>query len=52
MIGAEAEVVEACRPIGTVHINGELWQARCDAGADAGQTVHVQSVDGLMLVVA
>jgi membrane protein implicated in regulation of membrane protease activity len=52
MIGAPAEVVEACRPIGTVHINGELWQARCDAGADAGQTVHVQSVDGLMLVVA
>ena len=52
MIGAEAEVVEACRPIGTVHINGELWQARCDAGADAGQTVHVQSIDGLMLVVA
>jgi membrane protein implicated in regulation of membrane protease activity len=52
MIGAPAEVVEACRPIGTVHINRELWQARCDAGADAGQTVRVQSVDGLMLVVA
>ena len=52
MIGAAAEVVEACRPLGTVHINGELWQARCDAGADAGQTVHVQAVDGLLLVVA
>ena len=50
MIGAEAEVVEACRPIGTVHINGGLWQARWDAGADAGQTVHVQSFDGLMLL--
>ena len=52
MIGAPAEVVESCRPIGTVHINGELWQARCDAGADAGETVHVEAVDGLMLVVA
>ncbi len=52
MIGAPAEVVESCRPIGTVHINGELWQARCEAGADAGDTVHVESVDGLMLVVA
>jgi membrane protein implicated in regulation of membrane protease activity len=51
MIGAPAEVVESCRPIGTVHVNGELWQARCDAGADAGETVHVESVDGLMLVV-
>jgi len=51
MIGAPAEVVEACRPLGTVHINGELWQARCDAGADAGETVHVRSVDGLLLVV-
>ena len=48
MIGAPAEVVESCRPTGTVHINGELWQARCDAG----ETVHVQSVDGLMLIVA
>jgi membrane protein implicated in regulation of membrane protease activity len=52
MIGAPAEVIESCRPIGTVHVNGELWQARCDAGAYAGQTVHVESVDGLMLVVA
>jgi len=52
MIGAPAEVIESCRPIGTVHVNGELWQARCEAGADAGQTVHVESVDGLTLVVS
>ena len=52
MVGAAAEVVESCRPIGTVRVNGELWQARCDAGADPGETVRVQAVDGLLLVVA
>ena len=34
------------------HQRRSYGNARCDAGADAGQTVHVQSVDGLMLVVA
>ena len=52
MVGATAEVVESCRPIGTVRVNGELWQARCDAGADPGETVRVQAVDSLLLVVA
>ena len=52
MIGQQAEVVQECRPAGTVRINGELWEARCDAGAGAGQTVDVKRVDGLTLVVA
>jgi membrane protein implicated in regulation of membrane protease activity len=51
MIGERAEVVEACRPNGTVHIHGELWEARCSTGADAGETVRVEAVDGLVLVV-
>jgi membrane protein implicated in regulation of membrane protease activity len=52
MIGERAEVVEPCRPTGTVHLRGELWAARCEGGADAGDTVEVESVDGLTLVVA
>jgi membrane protein implicated in regulation of membrane protease activity len=52
MIGQAAEVVEACRPDGTVHVHGELWRAHCEAGADAGQTVHIEAVDGLTLLVA
>jgi membrane protein implicated in regulation of membrane protease activity len=51
MIGDTAEVVEACRPKGLVQLNGELWQARCDAGADPGDTVEVEAIDGLVLVV-
>ena len=51
MIGRRAEVVEMCRPNGTVRLGSELWQARCDGGADPGQTVVVESVDDLLLVV-
>jgi membrane-bound serine protease (ClpP class) len=52
MIGEEAEVVSACRPVGEVRVQGELWQARCDEGADVGETVRIESIDGLTLVVA
>ena len=50
MIGASATVVGPCRPLGQVRIQGELWQARCDAGADAGDVVEVVGVDGLTLI--
>lgn len=52
MIGETAEVVEACNPTGMVQLRGELWEARCEEGADAGDTVRVKSLDGLTLVVA
>lgn len=51
MIGEEARVVAACRPLGEVRVHGELWQARCDEGADAGETVSIESIDGLTLIV-
>lgn len=52
MIGEAAKVVAACRPVGQVRVRGELWQARCDEGADAGETVHIERIEGLTLVVA
>jgi len=52
MIGQPAQVVEACDPKGAVRLRGELWEARCDAGAAAGETVTVQALEGLTLVVA
>jgi membrane-bound serine protease (ClpP class) len=52
MIGERAEVVTRCRPDGQVRIRGELWRARCDAGADIGETVRVDRLDGLTLVVS
>jgi membrane protein implicated in regulation of membrane protease activity len=51
LIGARAEVVAPCRPIGSVRVAGELWRARCDAGADRGETVRVRALDGLTLTV-
>ena len=51
MIGEEAVVVRACRPLGDVRVQGELWAARCDGGADVGETVLIERLDGLTLVV-
>jgi membrane protein implicated in regulation of membrane protease activity len=52
MIGETAEVVEDCDPNGMVQLRGELWEARCEQGAQAGDTVRVESFEGLTLVVA
>lgn len=52
MVGKLAEVAEECRPRGMVRVNGELWEARCEAGAARGDTVVVDAVDGLVLVVS
>jgi membrane-bound serine protease (ClpP class) len=51
LIGATARVVTPCRPLGQVRLQGELWRARCDAGADEGDEVRVLELDGLTLVV-
>lgn len=51
LIGANARVVTPCRPLGQVRVHGELWQARCPDGADAGETVRIHALDGLTLVV-
>jgi len=51
MIGAEARVVARCRPLGQVRIQGELWEARCAEGADVGEKVRIDAIEGLTLVV-
>jgi len=52
MIGQEAEVVVACHPAGKVRVQGELWDARCDEGANVGESVRIESLEGLTLVVS
>jgi membrane-bound serine protease (ClpP class) len=52
MIGQVAEVVAPCHPTGQVRIKGELWEARCEEGADVGQSVRIEALAGLTLVVA
>ncbi|HUJ91474.1 MAG TPA: NfeD family protein [Gaiellaceae bacterium] len=52
MIGRTATVADPCHPLGTVRVRGELWEARCDAGADPGDTVRIDAIDELTLVVS
>ena len=52
MIGTTATVVTPCHPTGSVRVRGELWEARCDDGADPGDSVRVDAIDGLLLVVS
>ena len=51
LIGKDATVTEPCRPSGQVRLDGEIWEARCDAGADPGDTVRVVGREDLTLVV-
>jgi membrane-bound serine protease (ClpP class) len=51
LIGARAEVVSACKPLGHVRVVGELWRARCDAGAEPGETVRIVGRESLTLLV-
>jgi membrane-bound serine protease (ClpP class) len=52
MIGRTAEVVSPCRPNGQVRVHGELWAARCAEGADVGQAVRIDRIEGLTLMVS
>jgi membrane protein implicated in regulation of membrane protease activity len=52
MEGKVAEVTQDCRPTGMVRLDGELWEARCEAGASRGDSVVVERLDGLTLVVS
>ena len=51
LVGMRAEVVLPLRPRGQVRVNGELWQAVCEAGAEVGDAVVVRRVDSLTLIV-
>jgi membrane protein implicated in regulation of membrane protease activity len=52
MIGGEARVVEACHPRGRVSYKGELWDARCEEGAEPDERVRIEAIDRLTLVVS
>jgi membrane-bound serine protease (ClpP class) len=51
LIGREAVVSEPCRPIGQVRLDGEIWEARCEAGASTGDRVRITGRDRLTLIV-
>jgi membrane-bound serine protease (ClpP class) len=51
LVGKVGEVRVACRPVGQVFVDGALWRAHCEEGADEGVRVRVTSVEGLTLEV-
>lgn len=51
LIGARGRAITDCRPSGTVRVQGEAWQARCEDGVDAGNPVRVVARERLTLVV-
>lgn len=51
LVGRWATVVTPLRPDGQVRIDGELWQAQCEEGAEAGDAVRILGLEGLTLVV-
>jgi membrane-bound serine protease (ClpP class) len=51
LIGREAVVSQPCQPVGQVRLDGEIWEARCEAGAGTGERVRVTGREGLTLVV-
>jgi membrane-bound ClpP family serine protease len=52
MIGLPVTVITPCRPDGRVQLLGERWKARCVAGANVGDTVVIDAVDQITLVVS
>jgi len=52
LIGKTGTVVAECRPGGQVRVDGEIWEARCEKGADRGDGIVVIGREGLTLVVA
>jgi len=50
-IGAAGRAVTECRQNGTVRVRGEIWQARCEAGADKDQRIRVRGRENLTLIV-
>ena len=51
LLGELGAVVSPCRPDGQVRVRGEIWGARCAAGADVGDTVEVVGRRRLTLLV-
>ncbi len=51
LIGREAVVSVPCMPVGQVRLNGEIWEARCEAGAGIDERVRVTGRDRLTLIV-
>ena len=51
MIGLPVTVISPCRPEGRVKLLGERWKASCIAGAGVGDTLIIEAVEQITLIV-
>jgi membrane protein implicated in regulation of membrane protease activity len=51
MVGLSVTVVSPCQPEGRVRLLGERWKARCSAGACVGDSLVIEAVEQITLVV-
>ena len=51
MVGESVTVVSACRPFGRVRFGVESWRAVCVEGAELGETLRIEAVEDVTLVV-
>jgi len=52
MVGRPVTAISACRPDGRVRFGSESWRARCAAGAGVGESLVIDAVENLTLVVS
>ena len=52
LVGQPVDVIAACRPDGKVRLSNERWNATCPQGADIGETVIIDRVERLTLIVS
>ena len=51
LIGLPVTAATVCRPEGRVRLRGESWKARCASGAQPGDTLVVEGVERITLIV-
>jgi membrane protein implicated in regulation of membrane protease activity len=51
LVGLTGVAVGELRPVGQAKVNGEIWNAYCADGCDAGASIVVRAIDGLTLSV-
>jgi membrane protein implicated in regulation of membrane protease activity len=51
LIGQPVTASTVCQPEGRVRLRGETWKARCASGAQPGETLVVEGVERITLIV-
>ena len=51
MIGLPVTVTAPCQPEGRVQLLGEHWKASCNAGAAVGDTLIIEAIEQITLIV-